>query len=206
MLVSVAVVLTGLLLKYFTVGRGYTRSGQGNPDEARAARYILKDYVNAKILYCHPPPGVSEASFNQRTHELALLRAIDKKRAPVTRVGKSADTFVPSNVPTLPTEGVLPALGQGHKSQAVDQAFFTNASNLGYLPFVQGSARNGQEFSRAKLFPHQNAVANDGSALNGRRARIASVLANQGTDVGAGKKHHMKSKRVKQRSGKGYDV
>jgi large subunit GTPase 1 len=56
------------------------------------------------------------------------------------------------------------------------------------------------------LFPHQNAVADDGSTLNGRRAKIASVSANQGTEIGAGKKHHKKNKRVKQRSGKGYDV
>ena len=28
------------------VARGFVKSGQGNPDEARAARYILKDYVN----------------------------------------------------------------------------------------------------------------------------------------------------------------
>lgn len=191
---------------YCVVGRGYTRSGQGNPDEARAARYILKDYVNAKILYCHPPPEISDASFNERTHELALLRAVDKKKAPVTRVGKGADTFVPSNTPVPSADGILPALGHGHKSQAVDQSFFTNTSNLGSRPFVQGSALNGQEYSRARLFPHQNAVANDGSALAGRRARIASVVANAGGEVAAGKKHHKKNKRVKQRSGKGYDV
>lgn len=158
--------------------------------------------MNAKILYCHPPPGILETSFNERTHELALLRAINKKRAPVTRVGKGADTFVPSNVPVLPADGVLPVLGQGYKSQAVDQAFFTNTSNLASRPFVQGSARNGQEYSRAKLFPHQNALANDGSAFCGRRAN----LANQGAEVSADKKRHKKSKRVKQRSGKGYDV
>ncbi|ODQ67170.1 P-loop containing nucleoside triphosphate hydrolase protein [Nadsonia fulvescens var. elongata DSM 6958] len=38
--------------------RGYMRAGhgKGNPDESRAARYILKDYVNGKLLFCHPPP------------------------------------------------------------------------------------------------------------------------------------------------------
>lgn len=189
------------------VGRGLTRSGQGNPDEARAARSIMKDYVNAKILYCHPPPGVSDASFNEHTHKLAILRAADKKRAPVTRVGKGADTFVPSNAPVAAVDGVLPAQGQGYKSQAVDQSFFSSGSNLSARPFVQGSARNGKEFTRAKLFPHQNAVADDGSAiLSGRRARIENVVANAGTEIGAGKKRHFKSKRVKQRSGKGYDI
>src|SRR5882762_10221477 len=169
-----------------TVSRGFTRSGQGNPDEARAARYILKDYVNAKILYCHPPPGVSEASFNKRTHELALLRAVNKKRAPVTRVGKGANTFV--LLPVVPSaDSVTPALVQGHKSKTVDQAFFTNDSSLASRPFVQGSARHGQEFSRTQLFPHQNAVANDGSALSGRRARIAAVINSQAVDIGAGK-------------------
>jgi large subunit GTPase 1 len=163
--------------------------------------------VNAKILYCHPPPGVSEASFNKRTHELALLRAVNKKRAPVTRVGKGANTFVLLNVPVVPSaDSVTPALGQGHKSKTVDQAFFTNDSSLASRPFVQGSARHGQEFSRTQLFPHQNAVANDGSALSGRRARIAAVINSQAVDIGAGKKHFKKNKRVKQRSGKGYDV
>jgi large subunit GTPase 1 len=34
-----------LLAAYATV-RGFRRAGQGNPDESRAARIILKDYVN----------------------------------------------------------------------------------------------------------------------------------------------------------------
>lgn len=154
--------------------------------------------MNAKILFCHPPLGVSESSFNERTHELALLRAVNKKRAPVTRVGKGADTFVPSNAPV---NGILPALGQGHKAQAVDRAFFASGSELASRPFVQGSARNGQEYSRAKLFPHQNSVADDGTVLSGRKTR-----PDGGNEPGNSKKHHKKNKRVKQRSGKGYDV
>jgi large subunit GTPase 1 len=183
------------------VARGYMRSGQGNPDEARAARYILKDYVNGKTLFAHPPPGVSEASFNQRTHELAMLRAAGKKRAPVTRVGKTADTFVPSNVPPIHQEaGELPLPGQGHKSRTVDNDFFEN-STLSARPFVQGSVHNGVEFSRLKNLPHQNSVADDGTPVGARQARLMAVLTNAHGD----KKHHKKPKRVKQRSGKGYD-
>jgi large subunit GTPase 1 len=178
------------------------RSGQGNPDEARAARYVLKDYVNGNILFAHPPPGMSEASFNQRTYELAMLRAAGKKRAPVTRVGKGADTFVPSNVPPVHPEGsALPAPGQGHKSRAVDHEFFENDSTLSARPFVQGSVQNGKEFSRAKSFPHQNSVADDGTPLGARQAHLIAVL----TNTRDGKKQHKKMKRVKQRSGKGYD-
>jgi len=186
----------------YAIARGYMRSGQGNPDEARAARYVLKDYVNGNILFAHPPPGMSEASFNQRTYELAMLRAAGKKRAPVTRVGKGADTFVPSNVPPVHPEGsALPAPGQGHKSRAVDHEFFENDSTLSARPFVQGSVQNGKEFSRAKSFPHQNSVADDGTPLGARQAHLIAVL----TNTRDGKKQHKKMKRVKQRSGKGYD-
>lgn len=42
------------VLRNCLVARGYFRSSQGNPDEARAARYILKDYVNvSKIIQIH---------------------------------------------------------------------------------------------------------------------------------------------------------
>jgi large subunit GTPase 1 len=42
--------------------RGFMKAGHGTPDESRAARLILKDYVNGKLLYCHPPPHPSSSS------------------------------------------------------------------------------------------------------------------------------------------------
>ncbi|KAF8898928.1 hypothetical protein BD779DRAFT_1486278 [Infundibulicybe gibba] len=122
----------------YAIARGYMRSGQGNPDEARAARYILKDYVNAKLLFCQPPPGITARSFNQRTHDAAVKMAAGKKRAPATRVGKDADTFVPSNAQPLNTgSNILPAIGQGLKSKAVDQDFFERNSALSARPYVR---------------------------------------------------------------------
>ncbi|KAK7064371.1 p-loop containing nucleoside triphosphate hydrolase protein [Favolaschia claudopus] len=190
----------------YAIGRGYTRSGQGNPDEARAARYVMKDYINAKLLYCHPPPDIAEGEFNKRTHELALLRFADKKRAPLTRVGKGADTFVAS-MAVSPSETGTAGGPQDSKSGALDRNFFENNSTLSPRPYVQGSGQlDGKAFSRSRTYPHQNSVADDGTPLSGRRARVAAVLANQGGVLGEGKKHHKKMKRVKQRSGKGYDV
>jgi large subunit GTPase 1 len=178
------------------------RSGQGNPDEARAARYILKDFVNGKLLFCHPPPGISESSFNKGTHELAMRLVAGKKRAPVTRVGKGADTFVPPNVPLSQTEGsILSALGQGSKSRALDSTFFEGNSGPSSKPFVQGSIRNGKEFTRAKIFPHQHLTADDGTFLGERRDQVTAAVT---TDE-FGKRHYKKHKHVKQRSGKGYD-
>ena len=159
----------------------------------------MKDYVNAKLLYCHPPPGVSEDEFNEETRQIALRRAIGKKRAPTTRVTKKADTFVASATPNSAAH----SNDSSHKGTRLDQEFFANGT-LSSRPHMQGARGQGQEFSRSKLYPHQNMVADDGTPLTGRRARIAAVLA-AGGDVAPGKKHHKKMKRVKQRSGKGYD-
>lgn len=180
-----------------SVARGYTRSGQGNPDEARAARYILKDYVNGKLLFCRPPPGISDALFNEETHKNSLLRAAGKKRAPVTRVGKNADTFVPASIPVSGQESTLPAQATGSKSRKIDQEFFERNSVLQSRPVVQDT---GKPFSRAMLYPHQNAVANDGTPIPANQARLLALLQNADSS-----KKHKKMKRVKQRSGKGYD-
>jgi large subunit GTPase 1 len=37
--------------------RGFT-TARGNPDEARVARIVLKDYVRGKMIHCELPPGV----------------------------------------------------------------------------------------------------------------------------------------------------
>lgn len=163
----------------------------------------MKDYVNAKLLFCHPPPGIDQASFNEETHQLSLKTASGKKLAPVTRVTKNADTFI-KVIDSVPGNSAAP---QSHKSQNLDQSFFEESVGLSAQAFVQGTARHGQAFTRSKLYPHQNSVADDGTPISGRRARIASVLANVSSNPtdAKGKKHFKGNKRVKQRSGKGYD-
>lgn len=44
------------LLNAYARARGYMTQGFGSADESRASRYILKDYVNGKLLYINPPP------------------------------------------------------------------------------------------------------------------------------------------------------
>lgn len=44
------------VLSALAASRGFRTSVYGNPDVSRAARIILKDYVNARLLYCHKPP------------------------------------------------------------------------------------------------------------------------------------------------------
>ncbi|KAG8581456.1 hypothetical protein GDO81_007673 [Engystomops pustulosus] len=56
------------LLAAYGYMRGFMTS-HGQPDQPRSARYILKDYVNGKLLYCHPPPGIEPSDF-QPQHSL----------------------------------------------------------------------------------------------------------------------------------------
>jgi len=138
---------------------------------------------------------MSEASFNEPTNKNTLLRAAGKKRAPTTRVGKDSDTFILPNV-AVPA-GEMPVAGI--KSTKFDQEFFQTNSNssIHSRPFVQES---GKEFTRGKLYPHQNSVADDGTPIHLGKARLLALLQNADSD-----KKHKKMKRVKQRSGKGYD-
>ena len=96
---------TGLeMLTAYAVARGYTRQGQGNPDESRAVRYVLKDYVNAKLLYSHPPPGVDAEVFNaaQRERARAALAANTIPSRPTSR-NTTSTTWMQTSNPSLPS-------------------------------------------------------------------------------------------------------
>lgn len=46
----------------FTDNRGFMTSN-GQPDQARSARYVLKDYVNGKLLYAMAPPSAVQSEY-----------------------------------------------------------------------------------------------------------------------------------------------
>lgn len=86
-------------LSAYAIARGMTRSSFGMPDTSRAARYVLKDYVNAKLLFAHPPPGIDADDFMSVSRAETIARIEEsyengRKRAPVTHVSKNADTYV----------------------------------------------------------------------------------------------------------------
>ncbi|MGH0149126.1 UNVERIFIED_CONTAM: hypothetical protein FKN15_015064 [Acipenser sinensis] len=58
----------------FLTAYGYMRgfmTAHGQPDQPRSSRYVLKDYVNGKLLYCHPPPHIKASDF-QPQHDKKL--------------------------------------------------------------------------------------------------------------------------------------
>lgn len=53
------------LLVAYARARGYMTQGFGAADESRAARYILKDYVNGRLLYINPPPHLDDTPYTK---------------------------------------------------------------------------------------------------------------------------------------------
>lgn len=51
-----------LFLSSLGLMRGLVKAG-GTPDHARAARIVLKDFVQGKLVFCQAPPGSSQVDF-----------------------------------------------------------------------------------------------------------------------------------------------
>lgn len=154
--------------------------------------------------FCHPPPTFSPDEFNRETWDLMLRRVTGKKRAPTTRVGKNADTYPLLGDPLGDTSEPSPTPGQSQKSRILDKQFFDENVGLSARPFTKGMGQRIQSVSRPILYPHHHSVANDGTPLSADDVQTVALIANMGGRA-LGKKGHKKAKRVKQRSGRGYD-
>ena len=149
------------ILIAYAIARGFGKTGQGQPDESRAARYILKDYVNGKLLFCHPPPSdspIDPQEFNRELYDISLLPP-KRQAAFADQIDESvAGSEEPS---MLDIGGVMP---QGPKSTRLDKRFFgPGQGNDGHLrmPF-------NHKYS-------EQAIAS-GKQLSGRKQRTMVAL------------------------------
>lgn len=177
------------LLVAYALSRGFTKAGQGNPDESRAARFVLKDYVAGKLLYVQPPPNtVSGADFNA---EIYVLDGVpQKKKAPMSHVPSTASTYIHR----APTDGMSQANQLHSTSGRVDSQFFNqskpvNAGVKGARDLAARGAR-GTVNGKVIMYPFQQRLNDDGSIksdvpagkmLTGRKARLQANL-DQGLD------------------------
>ena len=129
------------MLTAYAKARGFTRTGQGQPDESRAARYILKDYVNGKLLFCQPPPvDIDPLEFNRELYDEGHLP--EKRRLALAAMESDSDII---------------SLQEGPKARQLDGTFFAqgqgNSAHL-RMPFnhkysQQGTA-SGKQLSGRK--------------------------------------------------------
>ena len=167
------------ILTAYAVARGFATTGQGQPDQSRAARYILKDYVSGKLLFCHPPPHdppFDTDDFNSELYDLAHLP--HKRRATISTHLEPDDS---SSLADVPASFTAPPI-QGPKSRRLDSGFFgPGQNNVGRLtmPFNYKYSEQG--------------AAASGRHLTGRKQRAMIALERNmdpaDVKVGNGKKH-----------------
>ena len=172
------------ILTAYAAARGFSTTGKGQPDQFRAARHVLKDYVNGKLLFCHPPPSeppLDRYEFNAELYDPANLPT--KRRAAVAI--QQMDT-VDSENPSLMEEDPATVPIQGEKSTRLDKGFFApGRGNAGHLsaPFNYSPNQDG------------------GKQLSGRRLKMLQAL-DKGVDPSElraqnSKKHFKANKRKK---------
>jgi large subunit GTPase 1 len=163
------------VLRAYAKARGFATTGQGQPDESRAARYVLKDYVNGKLLFCHPPPTdppIDDQAFNNDLYDFSHLP--QKRRAALlsSQIPTEALSEDPSALDTIS----MPPI-RGKRSEQLDKKFFGPGSgNAGHLalPF------------------HQTTTS--GKALSGRKQKTMIALEKDidPSEVRLGSKKHFK--------------
>jgi large subunit GTPase 1 len=126
------------LLKAYARARGFQTTGVGQPDEARASRLILKDYVNGKLLYVAPPPtGIDGHEFNRQLYDIAHLPE-NRRRGMSTSLGENT-SLADDTAGVAPASDFVSISQESAKSKAMNKDFFKEKKSKGHisLPFHQ---------------------------------------------------------------------
>jgi len=183
---------TGILtsdevLRAYAIARGFSTQGLGQPDESRAARYILKDYVKGKILFCHPPPTdppLDPKHFNRELYDVNHLPA-KRRHHPLANLPGTHSLAGPEATDDMSLmddelDGGVPV--QGAKTQRMDKRFFGPGQGMGRVnqPFHYKYSEQGKE-------------------LSGRKAKMMAALEKdvdpKEMQMMSGKKHFKANKR-----------
>jgi large subunit GTPase 1 len=142
------------VLRAYARARGFATQGLGQPDESRAARWILKDYVKGKLLFCHPPPAdppIDPHHFNRDLYDAAHL---PEKRRAALAASVAAAMKQSNRDPSLMDDPDLPMppVG-GAKGKKLDNQFFAPGQGGSRVeqPFHYKYSEQGKEFSGRKL-------------------------------------------------------
>jgi large subunit GTPase 1 len=174
----------GEFLSAYAKARGFQTQGLGQPDESRAARYVLKDYVNGKLLYVAPPPGEDNAKeFNKELYDEFHLP--EKRRAALVAAAETLTLEDEDEEDIGINTADMVALPWGPKSEKLDKGFFAGPSNQGHMsmPFNYKYTEQGQQAAS--------------KTLSGRKARNMIALENgvdpKDVQIVGDKKHFKKS-------------
>lgn len=176
------------LLVAYARARGYMTQGFGSADESRASRYVLKDYVNGKLLYINPPPHMED----------------DKPytREECQEFNKELYTF--ERLPATRQEQLREAL----KTKSTED--FDLARDLGQLTFsAHTGAKDGGEASsvthggkQAALYNAADDLDREFFQMNSVQGKLTSPFHKSQMAAGSGKKHNKGNKKMKKKAEK----
>ena len=174
------------ILSAYARHRGFMTSGMGQPDQSRAARYVLKDYVNGKLLFVEPPPGIEDAKdFNAELYDMTHLP--EKRRADFASAMEE-QAAEGDDLASLMSD--LIPLPLGPKSQRLDKEFF-KASN-------SGAGHLSKPFNYK--YSQQGKVETTGKTLSKRKMRtmiaIEKGIDPKDVELASGKKHFKGGKKT----------
>lgn len=127
-------------------------TAHGQPDQPRSARYVLKDYVSGKLLYCHPPPGIDPDDFQHQHRRCPESRTVQangqvkpEKNTKAKQIENVVDKtfFHQENVRAL-VKGVRAAMGYRPSGGLVSVAT-PNPGNVVGKPWKKHGNRNKKE-------------------------------------------------------------
>jgi large subunit GTPase 1 len=183
------------VLRAYAIARGFSTQGLGQPDESRAARYVLKDYVKGKLLYCHPPPvdpPIDAKAFNRELYDVNHLP--EKRRKHLTAIAAEASeghdesaSLMDDDLDAIP---INPAPMLGAKSKGLDKKFFGP----------------GQGMVKANV-PFHHKYSDQNKELSGRKLKQLTALQKDVdvSEIQAGKKHYKANKKRAKKVKQEYD-
>ena len=189
------------LLVAYARSRGFMKSSAGNPDDSRAARYVLKDYINGRLLYCQPPPHdppITGADFNRELYDYdhlpenrkRHLNAIEDKPEAFEDADEDEDDMV-----------AIAAPPQGRKTAAMDKQYFGRGEGAG------GHLINISHRQKDGVMQAPAASVATGRLLSGRKAKTMIAIENdlnpdQVAALKGTKKHYKGGKKTREKAKK----
>lgn len=184
------------LLNAYARARGFMTQGFGSADEPRASRYILKDYVNGKLLYINPPPkkmpdgtydspSVEEArEFNK---EIFTLHSLPESRQQQLRTAIKAKNFNEEDF------DLSQDLSKLNFSMHVSEE--TNQKNPGSSA-VQGAQSRFYGGKQAALESASDDLDRDFFKMNEVQGKLTSAFHQNVPGEKGSKKHYKKNKKA----------
>ncbi|KAJ1938010.1 hypothetical protein FBU59_004578 [Linderina macrospora] len=195
------------LLCAYAAARGMFKGGEGNPDESRAARVILKDYVNGKLVYCFPPPTHTDPTeFNAELYAPERVAKMTRHLVDAT-LPDGAHAYSVKHAASdrnnvkraIATSGSVKVDHVDRQFFSTGQAGLTNARRRA----LQHQVKQGDGYTQMQM----GVIARSHVDAQGQATNLSAVqhakMAGAAYKGNAAKKQHKKKKAGKQRSGQG---